>query len=580
MSELNHKTRRLRSAAVLWLLVTQIGAIAIGYAESPSIETRSKVAGDALHRGAELRRKWDLEAAGDAFREAARLEPTNLDAKLGLARIARVRLQYSQALNLLDNAAREHPDTPSLLCEYGSLYLAVEQPDRARNYFERARSIAENNAAIVGLAAADLLQHDYDRAVRALRDWLGRELDDGSGNALLARALLDSHKENEAAEFADRALALDPYNVEALLVLAHVKSIQGKAEESRSLGRRIVSLDSFNFAARRILSQYLDGQSGYEQKVSEQARFHYAQGKALKQDGKLDKAQEELEAALRLASHYYRGLIALADIWLRRGDFERAAALATQATVVDPEGAVAHLELSCAHRGMNERSRIEIGAPDFAALFYKDRVTAAFATTREIFPDYDLLTRRQKTIIDASVRALSSYLPRLAQAGARHYMLAFDQRPGELRALTGVASERTFDGRYYASLRGVGGRIAVSGIEYLEQAANGGFNTIAHEFAHQVHMVALGKSEIKEIRFLYERARSNGRFLDYYAAANEQEYFAQGYEAFIAERKRPLAGVTGRHTRRELQATDPALYKFLEKLTGEQSVQCCLLDKK
>src|SRR4030095_16107127 len=123
----------------------------------------------------------------------------------------------------------------------------------------------------------------------------------------------------------------------------------------------------------------------------------------------------------------------------------------------------------------------------------------AHAITREIFPEYDLLTRRQKRIIDASVGGLSVYLPRLGQEKARHYLIAFDQRPADLHALAGLGSERTFDGRYYASLRGVGGKVAVSGIEYLDQAANGGFNTIAHEFAHQVHLVAFGKSETREI---------------------------------------------------------------------------------
>ena len=57
--------------------------------------------------------------------------------------------------------------------------------------------------------------------------------------------------------------------------------------------------------------------------------------------------------------------------------------------------------------------------------------------------------------------------------------------------------------------------------------------------------------------------------LDYYAAANEEEYFAQGYEAFISDRKRPSAGVTGRHTNQELLKRDPELYQFLAKLTSK-----------
>jgi hypothetical protein len=56
--------------------------------------------------------------------------------------------------------------------------------------------------------------------------------------------------------------------------------------------------------------------------------------------------------------------------------------------------------------------------------------------------------------------------------------------------------------------------------------------------------------------------------LDNYAEANEHEYFAQGYEAFISERKRPSAGITGRHTNQELLRRDPDLYRFLVRLTG------------
>jgi hypothetical protein len=171
-------------------------------------------------------------------------------------------------------------------------------------------------------------------------------------------------------------------------------------------------------------------------------------------------------------------------------------------------------------------------------------------------------------VIDVAVGPLARFLPRLASRKARHYLLTFDQRPSDLHGLGDVVGEKTFDGRYYESLRGVGGRIAVSGIEYLDQAACGGFNAIAHEFAHQVHIAALGKNEVNEILRLYESARREGRTLDHYASANEHEYFAQGYEAFISESKRPSAGITGRHTRRELLSRDPELAGFLAKLTG------------
>lgn len=526
---------------------------------------------DALRRGEESRRRWNIDDAEAAFLEAATLNPSSLEAALGLARVARTRIEYSRALRLLDKAAREHPDSPSLLNEYGAIYLAAEEPQRARRVFETALRISSPNlTAFIGLAGVDLLERDYQSAIERLRECLERDPSNSSARSMFARVLLESNKLSDAGEEAQRAIALDAYNVEALYVLAFVTAAGHKADESRALARRVVSLDPYNFNARRMLSQYLDGSAGYEQKVSEPARIHLARGRAFKEEGELTRAVAELEAALRIEPRYYRALIALAEIWLRRGNLERAAATAQLAIQVDPEGSIAHLELSSAQRGMNERARIEIGAVDFGALFNHGPTPPAYARTGEIFPGYRYLTKQQQKVIDAAVAPLAIYLPRLASRKARHYLLAYDERPGDLHGFADVAGEKTFDGRYYASIRGVGGHVTVSGIEHLDQAANGGFNTIAHEFAHQVHIAALGKRELNEIRRLYEKARREGLALDYYAASNEDEYFAQGYEAFVSDRKRPSAGVTGGHTHKELSFRDPELYNFLVKLTGNR----------
>jgi|GEM_PF-628763 len=563
--------RRFSSALGVVLLLCGMAAPMASLPPDKNANERPvKLAAEALRRGEELRIKWKLDSAEAAFREATTLEPASLEAALGLARIARARLEYAYAMRLLDKAAREHPNSAEVLNEFGAVCLAAEEPKRARGYYEKALHASPTDiAAMIGLAAVGILERDYNHATENLRKCLASEPQNSHIHAMLAHALLENNKISEAGEAAVRAIALDPYNVDAIYTLASVRSSQRKADEARLLAQRVVSLDPFNVGARRVLSQYLDGQTGYQQKVADPARRHYWSGRSLKQQGDLTRAVTEFEAALQIEPRYYGALIGLADVWLRQGECERAAAAAKEATSVDPAGALAHLELSCAYRGINERARIEIGAVDFAALFYEQPAPPAYSLTREIFPNYDSLSRRQQAVIDAAVAPLAGFLPKLAQRKARHYLLSFDQRPVDLNGFIDVTDGKTFDGRYYASLRGVGGRVTVSGIEYLDQAARGGFNTIAHEFAHQVHIAALGKREVKQIRKLYERARREQRTLDYYAAANEYEYFAQGYEAFISERKRPSAGVTGRHTAHDLSDADPELYKFLVKLTGK-----------
>jgi hypothetical protein len=269
---------------------------------------------------------------------------------------------------------------------------------------------------------------------------------------------------------------------------------------------------------------------------------------------------------LSLEPRYYRALIALGDICLRQDDYERAASAARKAMTVDANGASAHLLLSYANMAMQERARLAIGASDFAAAYFKKPRPQSFALTAEIFPNYRSLSPSQQRVIDQVVAPLAPFLQELARKGARHHLIAFDERTSDIRSVGNLESERTVDGRYYASIRGVGGRITVSGLEYIGLASRAGFNTIAHEFAHQVHLTAMDKGEVKTIRRLYDKAMREDRALDYYAETDEYEYFAQGYEAYIADVKRPAAGATARHTKGELLRRDPELYRFIEGL--------------
>jgi tetratricopeptide (TPR) repeat protein len=568
--------KSVRTTSRLWIFAFCLLPFAFCLAAQPqgfvpsadAPRERARLASDAARRGEELRRKGNLDAAEAAFREALGLDPANFNARLGLIRIARARFDYATALQLLDKARATNARSADLLAEYGTVYLAAENAARAKTYYDDALMLdSANAAAITGRAGVDLLERDPPSAEARLHRLLISNPDDSHARAMLARVFIESNRNDEAEAEATRAVALDEYDVEALGALCFVKATRRDPEAVRRLARRILQLDPMNVSARRLLSQYVDGRAGLQQEVTSGARQHAERGQALKREGRTADAVAEFEAALAVYPRYYRALIGLGDIWLRDGDYERAATAARMALAVDNEGAAAHLELAYANRGLQERARIEIGGEDFAAKFYNRPVPPTYAQTRAVFPNYKALTRRQQRVIDWAIAPLADYLPALVRSRARHYLLAFDETVSDMGDFDDIAEEKTFDGRYYASLRGVGGRVTVSGLEYVEMAASGGFHTIAHEFAHQVHMTALAKADTQTIRRLYEQAKQEGRALDYYAAANEYEYFAQGYEAFISDDKRPSAGVTARHTKRELQSRDPEFYGFLMKLT-------------
>lgn len=176
---------------------------------------------------------------------------------------------------------------------------------------------------------------------------------------------------------------------------------------------------------------------------------------------------------------------------------------------------------------------------------------------------YDELPPARRRVVDRTLALFGRHLPRLVAIGGRHDLLRELERTTDDAARANLRGRRTFDGRVWDDVRGVGGVRAATGIEALDEAAALGFDTFAHEVAHQVHFFALSREQGERIRTLYQRALAEGRCLDFYAASNHAEYFAQGVEAFVSFGKRPGGETTHGHTRFELYAVDPELHDFI-----------------
>ncbi|MGC6486372.1 MAG: hypothetical protein ACON4Z_01895 [Planctomycetota bacterium] len=184
----------------------------------------------------------------------------------------------------------------------------------------------------------------------------------------------------------------------------------------------------------------------------------------------------------------------------------------------------------------------------------------------EFVPAYRRVSAPRRAVIDRTCAMFGSRLARLIQAGGRHDLLAELERTTDAPTRENLRGRRTFDGRVWDDVRGVGGLRAATGIEALDEAASFGFDTFAHEVAHQVHFFTFSPLERARVRSLYKLALAEGRCLDYYAASNEAEYFGQGVEAFVSLAKRPGAETTHGHTRWELLRVDPDLYAFIAEL--------------
>jgi tetratricopeptide (TPR) repeat protein len=277
------------------------------------------------------------------------------------------------------------------------------------------------------------------------------------------------------------------------------------------------------------------------------------------------------EAHLRLGS----GLLAPAAVTIgaelqdavaamRRGDHDRAIAALQALLAQEPRHPVAHRLLgealfarrSAASMTADEpafrRLAAALGAPDVRAL-----------PVAEFVRGYAALSPARRAVVDRAAALFGRHLARLIAVGGTHDLLLELDRTTDADARSSLRGKRTFDGRVWDDVRGIGGLQAATGIEALDEAAGFGFDTLVHEVAHQVHYFAFSPLQRARIKALYQQALAEDRCLDYYAASNEAEYFGQGVEAFANLGKRPGGETTHGHTRFELFRVDRALHDFV-----------------
>lgn len=193
---------------------------------------------------------------------------------------------------------------------------------------------------------------------------------------------------------------------------------------------------------------------------------------------------------------------------------------------------------------------------------------AMSSALRRFFPDYDSAREDRRQLIRTSARPFGAALVTVLRKGGSHDLLASTERTTDAAARAWLRGTRTFDGRVWDDVRGIGGLCAATGIEALDEAREGGFQTLVHELAHQLHFHAMTPAQKARVETLYAAAKREGRFLDYYAASNSAEYFAQGFEAWYSLVKAPAQPVTHGHTRFELERRDPALAAFVRELAA------------
>lgn len=251
----------------------------------------------------------------------------------------------------------------------------------------------------------------------------------------------------------------------------------------------------------------------------------------------------------------------------RSGELQRSIRILRRVVQREPGNPIAHRllgETLFTHRFQGSMANTDEAFRQLAAALPKPLVREL--PVAEFVRGYSELDAVRAAVVDGAVALFGSRINKLVTVGGTHDLLRELDRTTDAPARASLRGRRTFDGRVWDDVRGIGGLNAATGIEALDEAAQFGFDTLAHEIAHQVHFFAFTPLQRAQLKALYQRALVDDLCLDYYAASNEAEYFGQGVEAFRSYAKRPGGETTHGHTRFELYRVDPQLHDFIAEL--------------
>ena len=423
------------------------------------------------------------------------------------------------------------------------------------------------------------LQKKFNEA-RDLSKKLQNDFPDFAGGYLLeADYYVWQQKPADAEPLLQKTLALNPFDADARFLYGY------------AIWRRVDATQLVDMAAQWELALTIDplhymthwhwgnGHThltyrDYAQSDDEEVRGKLASAESLFTDNNIDAAvlytyQIEREHPTSVLPHMYR-----ASYFYSAFDREPVARLDSARRIfehilqVKPHYGPAHNGLASVLRAQ----RIPyLAAHDSIIQSLRDAEIYDELLFARIFPDMDYFPGRiVRKMAWTQLHTAQAYLSLLDRLGRSfvipplHIDLTIAMNSPFFRQST------TFDNRQWMDIRGVGSGAAA--IEYVQKAAFLDRNVLLHEFVHLFHGTILTDYQVRRIRQLYYQAMRDGLTLDYYAANNESEYFAQVYPAYFSEEKIHPLDFKSTNTRNDLMLKDPDAYAFMDSLVaGERS---------
>ncbi len=191
-----------------------------------------------------------FEEAAGSYSAAVAVEPDHPTAHFDLAVCLEKLGQWKAAAGSFRRALEIDPGRTQALIGLGSCLLQLEAPEQALQCFERAGSVADREAALLGKAVALQKLARYDDAQLAY--WELLDLNPGAAEPLANLIALSAARADLAAmeDYAGRLLRVNPQSKAALQGMAMVAIESGNQAAAVEYCTRLVEIDPDSFEGR------------------------------------------------------------------------------------------------------------------------------------------------------------------------------------------------------------------------------------------------------------------------------------------------------------------------------------------
>ncbi len=443
-------------------------------------------------------------------------------------------MDYKTADSLYTNLLEKNPDDIDALNGKAMIALDHKKNDYSIKYLEKAIEIDSTNITTwINYSKVLLEKRDSDGYLKAINKAL--EIDSLNPDALSAKGIYFSvlrYEITEGAKYFNQAIEINPFNQRAHYYLGRGYSPNNYDDYTPITTNVLIEVDSllkinqFELAHKLISKEYLKDSSDLNTlKLIAACEFHI-------------------------------------------GNYRKTIKHAFKILDLKPNYGLVHYFISESLKKIENNHNILM--KQFKVEYEKEEVLDEIPFLEDVFINYNLCEKDLQKIIRRNTKPLGRFIEALSIAGATVYFMDFHHLMFECPYLADKKGTRAIDYRLYDDIKGQGGYHMNSNKLQQTEEMFGRFNVAFHEFGHLIQWLFTNKQNA-ELKQLFIKAKKGNYTLDWYADSNEREYFAQGIEAYLSQRKLPGQSTAMSNTKQKLYEKDIDLYNFIESLLNQES---------